>query len=185
MPSQLGTSLLPVPGRKEKTWQTDAWLPRHNLVCQLHAIGMKNTEISEITGYTQSKVSIIINDPRAKIVIQQALENMAGNIADLHTRLKVHAVEALDEIVEELRLSKDERIRQKAAFGLLDRAGYTPVNKQLIISGQITESIADRMEKAMDKMDAIDAEYEIIEPEEQGDEEAVRPDDGDRDPSGE
>jgi hypothetical protein len=176
MPNQQNTSLLPIEESRfegRRPWQTDAWLPRHNLVCQLHAIGMKNKEIAAATGYAETKVSVIINDPRARVVIQRTLEHMASNISDLHTRLKVHATEALDEIVAELRESKDERIRQKAAFGILDRAGYTPVNKQLIIAGSMDERVASRMEKAMEKMEAIEAEYEVVEFEEQEDSEAA------------
>lgn len=150
---------------KDKPWQPDSWLPRHSLVCQMHAAGLKNNEIAAATGYTESKVSTILNDPRAQEVIQAALQTMSKNIMDLHTRLKVHAVEALDEIVDELRSSENEKVRQKAAFGLLDRAGYTPVKKQIVMGGQIPKDLAERVERNLDKQDSIDAEYSMLETE--------------------
>lgn len=172
MPSRHNVALATLE-EKVKPWQPESWVPRHNLVVQLHALGFPNKEIAEITNYTESRVSQIINDPRAKLVVQETLETISGNITDLHTRLKVHAVEALDEIVTELRHSRDERIRQKAAFGLLDRAGYTPVHKQIVVGGSIGDEVAGRIERAHAKLDAIDAEYDIITPEEEdGDDEA-------------
>jgi len=169
MPSRENLSLLPLPEEKERSWQPDAWMPRHNLAVQLHALGHTNKEIALITGYTENRVSIIINDPRAREIIQDTLASISGNITDLHTRLKIHAVEALDEIVNELRHSRDERVKQKAAFGLLDRAGYTPVHKQVIIGASISEVVAKRMEAAQAKLEAIDAEYLVVEADTNGD----------------
>lgn len=148
----------------EKYWQPENWSPRHRLICQLSTLGMKGREIAGALGLSESHVSVVLNDPRARAEIEEAITNVADNIVDLHDRLKAHAVEAVDEIVDEMRNSKDERIRQKASFGILDRAGYTPVQKSIRLGAQIPASVADRVERALrDISDIPEGEYEYVE----------------------
>lgn len=95
--------------------------------------GFKNNEIAESLQIAVSTVSIIVNDERAKPYILKAQQRVADGILDLNLRLKAHATEALDEIVDQMRNAEKDIVRQKAAFGILDRAGYTPIQKHTVI----------------------------------------------------
>lgn len=120
---------------KQKYWQPEVWSPRHALVARMHGAGLSNEEIALATGFTEGYVSRIICDDRAKPFAIEAVGRVADMAADLNTRLKLHATEALDEIVSTLRnpLVKPE-LRVKVGFGLLDRAGYTPVQRHTIVA---------------------------------------------------
>lgn len=100
-------------------------------------------------GWTENKVSITLNDARAVPYIKEAARNVADGILDLNLRLKAHATEALDEIVDQMRNAEREAIRQKAAFGILDRAGYTPVQKHALVEApQLPEGLVERVAAA-------------------------------------
>ena len=113
----------------QKPWEPDVWSPRHVMVCRLHAASLSHEEIALATGFSKNKVSIILCDDRAKRFIVEHVARMADATTDLHQRIQLHAVEALNEIVDQMRNAGKDFVRQKAAFGLLDRAGYTPVQK--------------------------------------------------------
>lgn len=158
------TDLIPTEG-PEKPWQPKNWGPQHRMAVRLQVMGFKNKEIAQSLSLTESRVSIILNDPRAVAEREDAMDDIASNMLDLNKKLKVHAVEALEEVVDEMRHSKDERIRQRASFGILDRAGYTPVQKHQKVEPEVPADVADRMLTAMEEMKntAVEADYEIIE----------------------
>ena len=78
-------------------------------------------------------------------------------------KIAFHADEALEEVLDSMRTCEDVKVRQRAAFDILDRAGYTPVRKEIRATAeQIPVEIASRMEEALQEMEAIEAEYEIV-----------------------
>lgn len=150
----------------EKSYAPDKWTARHRLICQLHTIGWSNKEIAERLGMSDGRISTILSDPRAQLDITAAVASVADNIVDLHTRIKAHAVEALDEIVDEIRNSTDEKVRQRAAFGILDRAGYTPVQKHMSVAPELPMDVAERVKAAIAESidDVEEVEYEVVQP---------------------
>lgn len=148
----------------QRSYQPEKWTAKHRMMARLSAVGYKNREIAKMLDLSESHVSVILSDPRAQIDIADAVENVSDNIIDLHTRMKAHAVEALDEIVDEVRHSKDEKVRQRAAFGILDRAGYTPIQKHMEVKPELPPNVADRVETAIREVsdEVHDAEYEYI-----------------------
>lgn len=134
------------------------------MISRLSAVGYKNHEIAEMLGLSQGHISVVLSDPRAQIDIADAVDRVSDNIVDLHTRIKAHAVEALDDIVHTLRHSKDEKLRTKVGFGILDRAGYTPIQKHMEVKPELPTNVADRVESAMREVadEVHDAEYEYV-----------------------
>lgn len=135
-------------GREDVWWEggPDKWSARHVLVCRMHAAGLKNVDIAEALNVSEQIVSITLNDPRAATFIKQAVEAMAQNIVDLNTQLKAYSREALEEIVEQMRNSHSDRVRQVAAFGILDRAGYTPVQRHTVQAApELPKELAERV----------------------------------------
>lgn len=136
--------------------EPEVWSPRHALVCRLIGAGLTNKEVALATGFSEVRVSELKNDPRAKRFILEASKRVADNILDLNSKLKHHAYEALEEIVDQLRESRDEKVRQKAAFGILDRAGYTPLQRhQITEAPKIPSELADTVREAHMEMKEI------------------------------
>lgn len=106
---------------------------RHKIVVMLAVCGLKNNEIAASLGYTQGRVSIILNSkhPELLAVREAAIERVAHSTADLTAQIRLAAPKALEKMVGLLN-SSDEKIVRVAARDILDRAGYSPVKKSLI-----------------------------------------------------
>ncbi len=152
---------------KQKAYQPMRWTQRHRLVVALWLAGARNKQIADVMGYDSDYVSVILNDKRAMVEIEAMGSSMAERMTDVHTRLKVLANEALSEITDEMRdTSAPVAVRQRAAFGILDRAGYTAVQKHINVEAQIPADIADRVEKVLDVIQGPEADkydYEVLE----------------------
>jgi len=162
----MGVDLLPQLNG-EKAWSPTKWNPRHRLIIALHLAGDKNKEICEKLGLSESHVSLILNDPRAVYEIENLAQGVADRTVDTALRIKLYANEALDEIVEELRTSRNEKVRQTAAFGLLDRAGYTPVREvREEAPPLLPEDVVQRMEETTRELTEYKGMYKEIAPKE-------------------
>lgn len=161
----MGVDLLPTM-QGDKTWSPEKWSPRHRLIVALHLGGDKNKEIAEKLDVSESHVSIVLNDPRAVHEIERMSQTIADRTLDTALRLKLYANEALDEIVEEMRMARSEKVRQTAAFGILDRAGFTPVKSDGGTEGppELPAEVVDRMEAATKEIIQYEGQYKNVEP---------------------
>lgn len=160
----MGVDLLPMM-QGDKTWSPDKWSPRHRLIVALHLGGDRNKEISEKLSVTPSHVSIVLNDPRAIHEIARLSSVMADRVVDTGLRMKLYSNEALDEIVEEMRTSRNDKVRQTAAFGILDRAGYTPVKgAESEVAPMLPQDVVDRMEATTHEIIQYEGTYRKVNP---------------------
>ncbi len=160
----MGVDLLPLM-QGDKAWSPDKWSPRHRLIIALHLGGDRNNEIAKKLSVSESHVSIVLNDPRAVHEIARMSITVADRTLDTSLRMKLYANEALDEIVEEMRTSRTEKIRQTAAFGILDRAGFTPINgNETEVPPLLPEDVVERMEAATNEIIQHEVEYQNLEP---------------------
>lgn len=150
---------------REKSYQPLKWSPMHEHICSLHVCGWKNPNIAAETGLSEQYVSIILNDPRGKITIDKLRARVADSIDDVQARLHLLANEAVDEIADELRSSGNEQLRQKAAFGILDRAGYTAIQRKVVAHTSVPESVVQGINAVLAEEREIEATYEIVEAE--------------------
>lgn len=149
----------------DKAWSPGKWSPRHRLIVALHLGGDTNKEISEKLGLSEGRVSVILNDPRAIYEVERMAERVADRTVDTSLRLKLYANEALDEIVEELRTCANVKVRQSAAFGILDRAGYTPSKQDPDQAPPVLPSeVISRMEETTRELVAFKGIYKEVEP---------------------
>jgi predicted transcriptional regulator len=156
-------SLQPESPEENKDYHPQKWTARHRMIVGLHLAGYRNKEIAKSLGMSEGRVSVILSDSRATQEVKRMSERVADNITDVHTRLLLYSNEALTEIVDEMRSCEDPAIRQRAAFGIMDRAGYTPSAKETEPAMQIPQDIAARMEDALaDSEDFEEVEYEEI-----------------------
>lgn len=169
--TQMATDLLPhLSG--ERYYDPQKWSPRHKLCVALHMGGDRNTEVAQKLNCSTAWVSKTLGDIRATYEIEQLATTLADRTADTALRIKLYANEALDEIMDELRESRSEGIRQKAAFGILDRAGYTPSHVESDAAPPLLpESVVDRMEAAAADLKEHEIVYAEVVPEELAEEE--------------
>jgi len=162
----VGVDLLPKLNG-DKSWSPEKWSPRHRLIVALHLGGYKGTEICKRLKITAAHVSVVLNDPRAVYEIERMSSTIADRTLDTALRIKLYSNEALDEIVEELRTSRNEKVRQTAAFGLLDRAGYTPVRDvREEAPPLLPEDVVQRMEETTRELTEYRGAYKELAPKE-------------------
>ena len=112
--------------------------------------------------FTQGQITRIINSPMYKLELKR-LEEAAEDIAVDVKRDLEHLSRRATEILAEQMHQKamDEKIRQNAAFGVLDRAGYGKKDRPISVHGdvyntQITEVNVKEMSDKELRDDVLD-----------------------------
>lgn len=147
---------------KRRSYEPETWSPKHEMVARLHGVGIPNKKIASLLGLTESRVSIILNDARARPAVEDTLEAHKRQMESLHGRLAAGAGHALDVIEDQIQNDElDARVRQKASFGWLDRAGYTPVQKQIVLGGNIPPDALAGVMDALKVSEALEISYDV------------------------
>lgn len=101
----------------------------HHLLARCLAEGRKPSEVSLITGYSLSRISILQNDPSVKELVAYYAENAAEQYLDVHARLAALGVSTLEELQERLE-AEPEKFTQNQLMQLaeltLDRSVAPP-----------------------------------------------------------
>ncbi len=109
----------------------------HHEIAQLLAQGLSETEVSAITSYSLSRISILKKDPSFKDLVAFYQKQKTEQFADVQKRLATLSLDAIGEIQERL-AEKPDSISTSQLIELskvtLDRAGYSPVAKSQNIS---------------------------------------------------
>jgi hypothetical protein len=149
----------------EKYYEPEKWTSLHRYIVLLEIAGKKPGQIAEIMDMSSSRISVILGDKRAELDRIQIGSSVAAQMTDIHTKLSLYAHEALEVIVEEMRdFSNKAELRVKAGFGILDRAGFTPLNKQFVPQTELPLEIAERMEAVSLEMREDRPIYNKVEP---------------------
>lgn len=110
-----------------REWEPLEFGPQHMQMLMMRAAGMRPKEIAEATGYSQSRVSVILNDPRAKKLIPQLTGQMLREFQlDVREMIQSYSGEATETIGSLMRHAESEQVRLASAKDLLDRAGFKP-----------------------------------------------------------
>lgn len=149
----------------DRRWSPDKWTSRHRYVVMLELCGLKNNEIAAATGYSESRISIILSDPRAEVDRTELAGGVADKVTDVGLKLQLHAHEALDELVDLMRDAPDDRVRQTSAIAILDRAGYSKYQGVQKDSVELGEEAAARLERSIATIEEAypEADYEVVE----------------------
>jgi hypothetical protein len=148
-----------------KEYQPDKWTSAHRFMVMLEVAGKRPGEIASITESSLSRVSTILSDPRAELDRVEIGARLADNLTDIQAKLSLYAHEALETVIEEMRdVTVKPETRIKAGFGILDRAGYTPVQKQIVATTEIPPEIANRMESVVEEIRNHRFSYKKVEP---------------------
>jgi len=104
----------------------------HHRLAKLMAEGLKGVEIHAITGYSQSRISILRNDPAFQELVEFYRQEVSRAYTDTHERLAALGEEAVaelhDRLVETPDNFKNTELLQIAAFAA-DRTGFGPETK--------------------------------------------------------
>ena len=113
--------------------------PRHRIAVMLHESGWRPKDIAKALGYTDARISVILNSLNSHL--QECRSNfaveVADNIKDVHSRLKLYANEMLDRLVAHGRQNNDPALSRLAARDILHMAGFTPVKKVFALDARV------------------------------------------------
>jgi len=148
-------------GRPLKYWENLRLRPIHLQAVIMKAAGYRNKAIAGLLDLTETRVSVILNHPDALTLISLLVSHAAEDLLDIKTRIRAHAGEALDTVVQVMRVSKNDNLRSQNAFKLLEMAGYGAVEKKEIEhSVKFEKETGERIAEAL----AESADYEEFPP---------------------
>jgi hypothetical protein len=107
---------------------------KHHSVARMMAGGLSQRMVAQLCGYSESYLSILLNNPAMQELVQLYRIQQGAGAAVITEKLRtvgLKALEALDIAIEAGNLNKNELI-QTAKLGL-DRAGHGPQSKQHIV----------------------------------------------------
>ena len=101
--------------------------PRHMDIIRRLVTGQTQREIAGEMGYTESRLSIIINSPlfqhKLKEYQKQVADKLAENIGNIDNRVRILQPKALDTLEELLEKKGNDRLRRDCAKDILDIGG--------------------------------------------------------------
>lgn len=116
--------------RPLKYWENLRLRPIHLQIIMMRAAGFKIKAIASAVELSDVRVRQVCNHPDALTLISLLVSHAAEDLLDIKTRIKAHAGEALDTVVQVMRNSKNDGLRSQNAFKLLEMAGYGAVEKK-------------------------------------------------------
>jgi len=129
---------------------------RHKLVVMLSCSGMTTNEICTATGYKSAAVGIILRSHNPELVqIRREFGSKVGRAIELsvYQKLQMLSFESVDRLGDHMRDTEDKTNSRHAAVAILDRAGHSPVKKQLTLGGNIP---ADELRALVSQLSQVD-----------------------------
>ena len=128
----------------------------HHTLARLVAEGVAHMEISLITGYAISRISILLGDPSFAELVEFYRGAKREAVADVELRMKHLLVDTIQEMHERLQddpesVSYDEL--QKNAKLLADRTGFGPTSKVQQTIAHV--GFAERLAATRDRMKLV------------------------------
>jgi hypothetical protein len=85
----------------------------HHQLARLLSEGRPHVEVSQLTGYSQSYISLLIDDPSFEELLASYASQREQVFVDVAERMKVLGLSAVDEIASRLESAPDEWTRQQ------------------------------------------------------------------------
>lgn len=119
----------------------------HHEIARQLASGLTPAEVSAITGYSLSRISILQGDPSFKELLAFYKNKSDEVFVDVHKRMAILGLDAANELADRLE-TKPETLSNSQLIEItkasLDRAGYSPVSKTVNVGVQISaDELAD------------------------------------------
>jgi predicted transcriptional regulator len=164
-----------------KPWEPERIRPIHQQIVALAACGLKNKEIAEKLGVSESHVSVILNHPETQDLKNQlTTDYVVALTRNTRTRIEAAANEAIDKVVALMRHGKSEQVQQRSAFDILDRAGFKPrevhVNTNINLNREDAQMLTDALHETVREVETFEeASYREVEAERDGGTAAATP----------
>ena len=140
--------------------------PRHMDIIRRLVTGQTQREIAAEMGYTESRLSIIVNSPlfqhKLKEYQKQIADKLADNIGNIDNRVRLLQPKALDTLEELLEKKGNDRLRRDCAKDLLDIGGNLGKKRDEEGMNDFARIISDAFKMALSahqplpELDAID-----------------------------
>jgi len=111
-------------------------------------MGMRGNDIAAFLGMSPSRVSIVKNSILGKHKLEDLCERADEEAIDVMGRIREmapKALEVLNGLLEDTML--DARVQKDVAFGLLDRAGFSAVHKNVNVNAPVTPEYIEELKK--------------------------------------
>jgi AraC-like DNA-binding protein len=123
---------------------------RSREIIRQNVLGAKSVEIAENLGISPVTVNYTINSELGKARIEELQQAKDGACVDVLCYIKSKAMDAAL-MVEHIMQTGCENNQLKAAFDMLDRAGFAPVQKQQSVTAVLTgEDVAAMRQRALE-----------------------------------
>ena len=103
--------------------------PAHVQIVMLRVAGWRPHEIADLTGYDRFYVCVVLRHPYAKRLIQELLPSSVTAALDMQETLESYSKSIVHRLGNIALTTQDEQVAARVGFGILDRAGYTPVRQ--------------------------------------------------------
>ena len=131
--------------------------PRHHQLAAFKAMGLSNATIEERTGYTQSRISVLLSDPRIDaLVMEYRNQFLSSQLADQSQRLTQELGKTLDTVIK-WRDDIDPTASLRACDMILARA-MPAASKH--VEDRTVRIILEKHE--IQRIEQADAEMEIV-----------------------
>lgn len=131
---------------------------RHHQLARLMAQGMKVAELSAITGYDPSRISILKGDPSFRELLAQYREVEDGLLGEFTERAAVLTLSAINEIHDRLEDEPESFTVQtllEVSKTFADRTGHAPVQKNLNLNANV--DLGNRLSAARKRLAEVSA----------------------------
>lgn len=110
------------------------------MVVSMHLAGFKDVEIARELGYTPMRVAIILRSQNPELLKhrEEVASRVSQHLGDLVLRFRAESAKSLDTLIE-IRDKADAPAseRRLSALAILDRAGYSPVKKNINLDSNV------------------------------------------------
>lgn len=131
-PREDGRENVEYAGRKLKPWEPKKIGTKHKHMAALSAGGLSNQEVAEVVGMSESRVSVMLNDPRVVKLKRQLVDEYVREMAeDTAEVIQSYTRRAAEKIAELMEYSDKDGIQLRAAENFLDRGGHPKVKEQV------------------------------------------------------
>jgi hypothetical protein len=128
----------------------------------MKATGLTNRQIAELCDLSESRVSVVLNHPDARVLLAERVTEFVSSLTDdLREQIQGAAGEAFQTVVQLMRRAESEKVRQMSAFDILDRAGFKPKDHHVHTTERLEQK--DITELAM-ALRELGQEPEVLEP---------------------
>jgi hypothetical protein len=133
--------------------------PRHRIAVMLQEAGWKNKDIAAALGYTESRLSVILNSHNTGLQTLRAnfASEVADQVKDVHARFMLYSNEMLDVLVGHARNATSRpELSRLAARDILHMAGFSPVKKVFSVDAKVpTAELNKAMQEISDANEVV------------------------------